>query len=144
MAVSKRAKITWITLGSLVIALPVGLWAVDALTPLIVRKALPATASNIQEYYSDDGFHGDFVRCLQADMPKSEMPRFAAKLGLSQRYDAKRDAKLPLSFATSDTIPWWQPPQSLDNAYYDYKPGRDSYSLAKYENGQVHFMVIAW
>ena len=141
---SKRAKRTWIVVGLVIVALPTGLWAVDALTPSIVRRALPATASNIQEYYSDDGFHGDFVRCLQADMPSSEMPRFAAKLGLIQRYDAKRDAKLPLSFATSDMISWWQPPQSLDNAYYDYKPGNSSYSLAKYENGQVFFKVIAW
>ncbi len=93
MAVSRRSKRTWIVLGALVVALPIGLWGADALTPSVVRQALPKAAANVQEYYSDDGFHGDFVRCLQADMPESEMPRFAAKLGLSRRYDAKRDAK---------------------------------------------------
>ena len=126
MAVSKRAKITCIAIGTIVAAFPVGLLAVDALTPSIVRQALPASAAN------------------QANMPKSEMPRFAAKLGLSQRYDPKRDAKLPLKFSTSDIISWWQPPQSLDNAYYDYNPSNNSYSLAKYENGQVYFKAIAW
>jgi len=141
---SKRAKITWVTLGTLVIALPTGLWTVNALTPSSVRQALPASASNVQEYYSDDGFHGDFVRCLQADMPQSEMPRFAAKLGLLQRYNAKRDAKLLLGFTTSDAISWWQLPTSLDGAYFECKPSSSSYSLAKYENGHVYFKAIAW
>ena len=131
-------------LGALVIALPAGLWAVDALTPSIVRQALPVTATNVQEYYSDDGFHGDFVRCLQADMPQSEMPRFAGRLGLSQRYDPKRDAKLLLGFTTSDAISWWQPPESLDGAYFKNESGRNAYSLAKYANGRAYFIGRAW
>ncbi len=144
MALSKRAKRTWIIIGLVVAALPVGFWAVDALTPSIVRQALPTQEADVQEYYSDDGFHGDFVRCLQVDMPQSEMPRFAAKLGLSQRYNPKRDANLPLNFTTSDAISWWQPPESLDGAYFKYTPGSNSYSLARYENGQVHFIALAW
>lgn len=144
MGLSKRAKITWIALGALVIALPVSLWAVNALTPSIVRQALPASATNVQEYYSDDGFHGDFVRCLQADMSAAEMPRFVAKLGLSQRYNLKRDAKLPLSFGTSDIVSWWQPPDDLEGSYFAYNAGEHSYSLAKYENGQVYCKTIAW
>lgn len=147
MRLSKRAKVTWIALATLVVALPAGFWAVDALAPSIVRQALPASATNVQEYYSDDGFQGNFVRCLQADMPQSEMPSFAAKLGLTQRYDAQRNANLanlPLGFGTSDVISWWEPPLSLDGSYLEYAPGKSSYSIAKYENGRVYFKAIAW
>ena len=144
MALSKRVKKTLAVSGALVVALPVGLWAIDRFTPSNVRKALPATAANVQEYYEDDNWHGDFVRCLQAEMPQSEMPRFAAKMGMNKRYDTRRDAKLPVAFGTASAPAWWTPPADLNGAYFKYEPEREAYSVATYHDGRVYFLATAW
>lgn len=140
---SKISSKILIVLGILVIGVCC-LWAADRLTPSLPRRALPATASDVQEYYSDSGFNGDFLRCLRARMPESEMPQFAAKLGLTQRYDPKRDAKLPISFSVDPGISWWHQPDSMKGAYFEYTPGSESFSMAMYQEGDVYYMATSW
>lgn len=144
MGLSKRVKRTFVALGALIVAIPLGAWAVDSLTPSVVRRALPAAATDVQEYYSDDGFHGDFVRCLQARMPRSEMPKFASRLGLTERYSSSKDSKLPLSFSFENASSWWQPPDRLAGAYFKCDPHEDKFYAATYQNGQVYFLASAW
>ena len=120
------------------------LWAADRLTPSLARRALPASATSVQEYYSDSGFNGDYLRCLRARMPESEMPEFATKLGLTQRYDPKRDAKLPIRFAVDPGVSWWHQPASMEGAYFEYTPGSESFSMAMYQDGYVYYMATAW
>lgn len=144
MGLSQRTKKTVIALGVMVVAIPLAAWAVDSSTPSSIRQALPPTATNIQEYYKDDGFHGDFVRCLQAQMPQTEMPRFASRLGLTERYSSSKDSKLPVSFSFENAPSWWQPQEKLEGAYFHYKPGEDKFYIAAYQNGQVYFLASAW
>lgn len=143
MGLSKRSQKVLILVAVLT-ALPGSIWIADIVTPSIVRRALPATATDVHEYYQDDYFQGDFVRCLQAKMPEAEMPQFAAKLGLTQRYNARQHSELPLTFSIPDMIPWWHPPASLEGAYLKYQPGKESYSIARYQNGRVYFLAAAW
>ena len=144
MKLSKRARNILFGIAAVIVAIALGLWAADALIPSVVRRALPATASEVHEYYNDSGFTGDFLRCLKAKMPQSEMPRFAAKLGLAQRYDPRKDAKSPVSFSAADGISWWSQPKTLNGAYFKYTPGSESYSVATYQDGYVYFLAIAW
>ncbi len=144
MGLSKRVKKTFIAIGTLIVALPLGAWTIASLTPSIARQALPSAATDVQEYYSDDGFHGDFVRCLQAQMPRSEIPKFASRLGLTERYNLSKDSKLPLSFSFENAPSWWQPPDKFDGAYFKYNPHENRFYVATYQNGQVYFLASAW
>lgn len=144
MGLSRRAKKIVVTFGVLAVVLPAGCWVADNVPPSAVRQALPATATNVQEYYQDDAWHGDYVRCLEAKMPQSELPQFAAKLGLVKRYNPSKGQVPPMGFAIADAPSWWHPPTTLDGAYFKYKPGKEAYSIATYQNGHVYFLATAW
>lgn len=143
MSLSKRAKRRLATIAAFAAALPIGLWVIDETTPSPVRQALPVTATDVREW-CDASWQGDYARCLQAKMPQSEMPQFTAKLGLAERYSPRRDSALPVGFAIPDAVSWWHPPTALDGAYFTYKPGKEAYSIALYQNGCVYYLATAW
>ncbi len=143
MDLSKRVKRTLLTVGGLAAVLLLGLWVVDAVTPSPVRQALPATATDVQEY-CNASWQGDSLRCLQAKMPQAEMPKFAAKLGLVERYNPRTDAALPISFDGGREADWWHSPTTMNGAYFEYKPGKEAYSLATYQNGRAYYLATAW
>ncbi|MES2463765.1 MAG: hypothetical protein V4671_24615 [Armatimonadota bacterium] len=140
MYLSRRKRIALILLN-VPVALVLGVFILDKVVPSNARRALPASATDIHEYYDDAGFNlqGDFSRFLKAKMPKSEMPGFAAKLGLNTRYNA---AAFPVEFSGSPA--WWDPPATPDGAYVQLGPGSEGYSLAKYKGGYVYFKAISW
>jgi hypothetical protein len=144
LGLSKRAKKLVVTFGVLAVVLAAACWVADNVPPSAVRQALPATATDVQEYYQDDAWQGDFVRCLEAKMPQSELPQLAAKLGLVKRYNPSRDQALLVGFAIADAPSWWHPPTTLAGAYFNYKPGKEAYSIATYQNGRVYFLATAW
>ncbi len=143
MAFSKRVQGTGVTLAVLAAAAPIGIWLIDTLTPSLVRQALPAAATDVQEYCDVD-WNGDYARWLQAKIPQSEMPRFAEKLGLQQRYQSGKHAPVMVSFEETGAPSWWHAPASLEGAYFKYKPGEERYSVALYQNGQVYYLATAW
>ncbi len=143
MYLSRRKRIALILLN-VPFALVLGALILDYVMPSNVRRALPASATDIQEHYDGGGFtlHGDFARFLKAKMPESEMPKFAAKLGLTARYSAAAHAGFPVEFSGSPA--WWNPPTTMDGAYVQLGPGSEAYSIAKCENGYVYFKAISW
>ncbi|HEY5742081.1 MAG TPA: hypothetical protein VIS99_06020, partial [Terrimicrobiaceae bacterium] len=49
----------------------VPLAGIVALVLPLIRRALPSSASEIQEYY-DDSWNGDFVRLVKAPLPATD------------------------------------------------------------------------
>ena len=151
MPLSRGKRIALTVLG-VIIALPLvlvgGLLVADKLIPSNVRKALPADATDVNEYYTDNLFLGDFVRYVKAKMPESEMPEFARKLSLSQRYSPAAVPVRPgfsLDFDGETRInSWWNSSPALNGAYIKIGPGTEAYSIAKYANGYVYFKAISW
>jgi hypothetical protein len=146
MYLSRGDKIALIVLGVFVggpVLLITTAIFLDKVLPSNVRRALPASATDIHEYDDTNYFLGDYAHCLKAKMPESEMPGFAAKMGLTSRYSSTTYGKLGLNWVAAEGASWWNPPATLDGGYFTYK-GTSSYSVAKYENGYVYFTATDW
>ncbi|MES2459975.1 MAG: hypothetical protein V4671_05270 [Armatimonadota bacterium] len=129
MYLSRRKRLALILLN-VPIALVLGALILDNVMPSYVRQALPASATDIQEYYSYSfNPQGDFARYLKARMPESEMPAFAVKLNLIQRYSATAHRSMSVNFGGETA--YWNPSSRLDGAYVQFGPGGAAYSLAK-------------
>ncbi|MES2464200.1 MAG: hypothetical protein V4671_26860 [Armatimonadota bacterium] len=115
----------------------------DKVLPSNVRRALPTSATDIHEYDDTNYFLGEMSQCLKAKMPESEMPGFAARMGLTARYSTTTYGKLRFHWHGAEGASWWDPPDTLDGGYLTYK-GTSNYSIAKYENGYVYFTATDW
>lgn len=141
-----RKLVKWILLGWVcMIGLLIGVLVFfDDWIPSRVVRALPDSASDVHEYYWDDGFTGDFVRVLKARMPESDFPAFVNNLGLIDKYDPAVHGSGRVSFSAMCGEDWWNPPESLDNAYIEYRPGDDYYVVVKYHEGYAYFTALSW
>ena len=112
--------------------------------PSNAARALPGSATDIHEYYWDDGFQGDFTRTLKAKMPESDFLEFVNNLDLKDRFDPAIHGNGPVSFTVPCDEEWWNPPTSLDNAFINYKRGDEYFAIAKYHDGHAYFAAFCW
>ncbi len=85
--IRKLTKFILLGWGCLIGLFIIGFMFFDDLIPSNAVRALPGSATDVHEYYWDDGFKGDFVRVVKAKMPESDFPAFVNKLGLTDTYD---------------------------------------------------------
>lgn len=112
--------------------------------PSTARRSLPESATDVQEHYSDS-WNGDYVRCIKARLPEIDLPLYAKKLGLSERFDpaAHHDIAnlIDISFDGPD---WWTPPPATQTTYFGYERGDDFLQVLKYSSGYVYFVSTSW
>jgi hypothetical protein len=143
MYLSRGDRIGLIFLGAIV-AIPVTLLLaaliLDNVIPSKVRRALPASATEIKQFDGDNPLsrEPDTTLYPRARMPESEMPGFAAKLDLVQRYSGALHSRLPLNF--SGRPAWWDNRMTMDGACVNVTLGRSrvEYAIAKYHGGYVY------
>jgi len=130
----------------LVVLAIVGLNIADKVIPSKARRALPSSATDIQEHYSDAGFTGDFTRVLKARLPEQDFLLYAKNLGLTEKYDPSKHDSISSHVGTIvGRVPnWWDDPRDLDNCYFLYTPDKDFMERIKWKNGWVYFLAISW
>ncbi|MBC7808772.1 MAG: hypothetical protein H7145_21780 [Akkermansiaceae bacterium] len=133
-----------------VLLLPVFLLSVavvlGSMIPSPAQRALPATATHVQEYYDSDLFSGDYTRFIKARIPEKEVAIFANKMGVSERYSARKHANLPVVIPSGDA-PWWNPwnpTTRLEGALFSCPPGKDKSVVALYSNGYLYYCEYKW
>ena len=114
--------------------------------PSIARRALPDSATDIQEYYSDGGFTGDFARVLKARLPEKDFPLYAKNFGLSEKYDPIKYGSTydQLKTGVGSVPDWWDEPTDLGNCYFLHTPGKEFFERIKWKDGWVYFVAVAW
>lgn len=127
-----------------IVALVLPLILLDAVVPSSARRALPSSASEIQEYY-DDSWNGDFVRLVKAPLPATDYAEYARRLGLSARFDPTlhHDIASYVNMGIVDAA-WWDPSGATTNTYFDYKKGDDYLQVLSYKDGYVYFKTVSW
>lgn len=138
----------WLKWGCLtpivaIVALVLVAYVADFFIPSAARKALPPSATEVQEFYTG---RIDFVRCLKARLPDTDFPVYARSLGLTQQFDpaGDTDAARYLNMGFDEAPIWWTPPMADRTTYFQYKRGRDRVEVLKYGGGYVYYMVQAW
>lgn len=128
---------------AVVVLLAAAVFAADRLTPSPLRRELPRGATDVREFY-DGSRNGDYVRVLRAKVRPEEVPAYAARLGLTERYSRTQHSGLSIYLAAGGTPPWWTPPASLDGAYFQHRRGSESFTAARYAGGYLYVVASAW
>lgn len=148
MKVTKKGCLLYGCLTPIVIVaiLILGVIIASKVVPSKARSALPDSATDVQEYYSDAGFTGDFVRVLKARLPKEGFPQYAKNLGLTEKYDPSvYDPEYNHLNTSVGSVPaWWDEPRELDNCYFQYIPDKEYVVRVKWKDGWVYFLAVAW
>ena len=148
MKVTKKGCLLYGCLSPVVavVLIVLGVLIVDKVVPSKARRALPDSASDVQEYYHDCLFPPDFVRVIKARLPEEDFQQYARNLGLTMKYDpnihgSEYDHVKMLIGSVPD---WWDEPRDLDNCYFKHTPGDEYFTRAKWKDGFVYFVAIAW
>jgi hypothetical protein len=132
----------WLLYGCLAAVVLLVLLIVEAIiAPSNARRALPASATDVQEYYLNAGFTGDFTRILKARLPEKDFPLYAKNLGLTERYDPSKQSRDYGGLETSiGGMPeWWDEPLELDNCYFLL--GKEYVERIKWKDGWVYYVA---
>lgn len=109
-------------------------------------SALPPSATEVQEHHSASG--SDYVMCVRAKLPESDLAVYANNLHLSERFDPVKHATLDLESVLNmgaDGMPsWWTPPLASSTTYYSYTDGREALQVLKYSNGYAYYLSMSW
>ena len=110
------------------------------------REALPAEASNVEEYLAHGFFGGDYTRLLKAKLPADRYPEYAKSLHLSERFDPTLHHRIEskLNMKIGDAPVWWDPPVVDSTAYFQHKEGDDFLRVLRYHDGWVYLLVVSW
>ena len=115
---------------------------VDKGVPSNARRALPESATEVQEYYSDSIFTGDFTRILKARLPEKDFPLYAKNLGLTEKYDSSKHNRREhddLETSMGGMPEWWNEPMELDNCYFLLD--REYINRIKWKDGWVYYVA---
>ncbi len=118
----------------------------NVLIPSKARRALPESASHIQEYFSG-GWNSDFLRLIKAKLPKEDYEKYAESLGLTKHFDESKNGKklrALLNMLFGGDQDWWDPPDASKTTYYDYVKERDYIEALKYSNGTIYYFATSW
>jgi hypothetical protein len=123
----------------------VAILLVDAIVPSGPRRALPKSASDIQEYYSDS-WNGDFVRIIKAKLPEKDYVDYANELKIPFSFDASKheDIRSMIDMGAGDAPSWWNPPSASETTFFDHVKGDDYVKSLKYSNGTVYLFIASW
>lgn len=129
----------------LIFAIISALFVADRFIPSSASRALPASASEIQEYYSDS-WNGDYVRCIKAKLPEAEVSTYASHLGLTHKFDPANDAikESTINIGFGDAPIWWNPPRASQTTFFNDEKGHEFVQVLKYSEGYVYFLSLAW
>jgi hypothetical protein len=128
-----------------VVALILGVFYWDRFVPSGPRRALPRSATEVQEYYRDH-WNGDFVRVIKARLPEADVPRYAKALGLTERFDPVAHREISSRINSLRNVagqPWFTPPQADATTYLDHKRGDDYFQVLWYGDGFVYFIALS-
>lgn len=121
---------------SLALAAAMGGYGWHVLTTRYAVRALPWSASDVQEYYKDSGFPlYDYEYKMKARMPEEAFQGYVGRLGFP-----RLDTRGKRWHWGSGDPPWWDPSPSISNAY-GYL-GDDDGDIVKWEKGCVYY--ISW
>ncbi len=112
------------------------------LGPSRARTALPWGATDVNEFYQDYGILPDFVRVLRARIDSDDFDGYARRLGLNRNYSTDRSPAI--QWPRNCNQDWWNPPESLENARYQYSDGDEYFAVAVYHEGFVYFAASSW
>jgi hypothetical protein len=106
-----------------------------------VRKALPWSASSIQESYWSEFLLPDYSYQLKARITEDQFRSYITKFGLtphtdSRQYSDSAETWLQWRADASFGDNWWDPSVSLTNTYV--WQGGDTWVYAKYERGNLY------
>jgi len=116
--------------------------------PSAARRALPASAGDVKEFYQPD-FGGDFVRCIKARLPETDFPVYARNLGLRRHFDSSEHGGIGrrlVNIEYSDAPEWWDPPGGEPGIdwYYDQDPNVPVNEDLTWRNGYVYYCAFSW
>ncbi len=115
----------------------------DKVAPSGARKALPPSATEIQEFYSGGGF--DFIRCLKAKMPQSDFDVYARNLSLTKTYTPGQAESSFVTMSIAGHFPEWFDPPGVDRAStVKYEEGAAWISVLQYKEPYVYFFIFDW
>lgn len=109
----------------------------DKVIPSKVIRELPDGATEIQEFYKDSGFTGDFRRLLKARIPEDQVAGYARRLGAV----SKEAGGAGHEYFSWSSGPSWFDPNSAPRFYF-YEP--QYRVLVGWEDGFVYFDEVAW
>jgi len=127
------------------LALLSGFYIVDTAMPSNARRALPQSATHVQEYYSDS-WNGDFVRLIRADLPEKDYEEYAKRLNLSLRYDETRHKEIRslIEIGAGEAPDWWNPPRASATTFFKYTKGNDHVQSLNFKDGKVYYLITSW
>ena len=113
--------------------------------PSAGRRALPASAIDIQEYYSGT-WNGDFVRLIKARLPLEDYDAYAKALKLYERFDATKHAEIKsmIEIGIGGAPGWWDPPRASATTYFKHVKGDQYVQALNYSNGTVYYLITSW
>jgi len=117
----------------------------DRFIPSNARRKLPASATHIQEYYSDC-LIGDFTRLIKAKLPQQDYAKYASNVNLESLFDPvnHQDIESTINLRFGDAPPWWNPPKASGTTYYEYKKGDVFLRVMSYSDGYVYYLMTKW
>jgi hypothetical protein len=145
MKISRRVKWGCVAPVVGVLALVAILYLLDAFMPSAARRALPGSATDIQEYYSGS-WNGDFVRLLKARLPEGDYEEYAKALKLTTRFDEAKhaDIRSMIDISSGDAPAWWDPPRSSGTTCFEHVKDDDWVRTLKYSDGTVYLLILSW
>lgn len=104
------------------------------------RRALPESASDVHEWFWDDGFLPDYSYYLKARIGPDEFRPYVGKLGLAPYRQPPKyeDGDFRINWRSRGSFheDWWKPSDSLDNTFVSVDG--QYWAYAKYEDGYVY------
>jgi hypothetical protein len=110
------------------------------------KKALPSSATNIEEDLSHGLFGTDHSRLLKADLPEESYLEYAQSLDLTTCYDAETHSNIEttLNMGVGGAPTWWNPPIVGENTYFEHIEGDDHLRVLRYFEGSVYYLKLSW
>lgn len=145
MRLSRGVKWGCITpVVGLLLLISVGL-LYDKFMPSNEHRALPKSATDIQEYYSDS-WNGDFLRVIKAKLPEKDYEAYAKALSMTTKFDESvhKEIRSMIDIGAGDAPVWWDPPRASGTTYFEHIRGSDRVQTLKYSNGAVYLLIVRW
>jgi len=105
---------------------------------------LPRSAIDIQEFYVDSGFTGNFTRLVKARFPLAYLKTYAKNLNLIKYSKVTQGLKNKAANLNYQGPKWWNPPSSTRYLYFEQTPGRKSIVAINWKDGHVYFIAFSW
>ena len=109
----------------------------DKVIPSKAIRDLPDDATEVEEYYKDFGFTGDFTRVLKARIPEHQVAEYARKVGATEKVEEGKASDYP---SWTRSVSWFSP--KAPPRYFHHE---QSYRiLIGWEDGFVYLDAVAW